>query len=184
MAKDPTAYLRRESRAMHTPCVAERDARTARLAIAYMRERGLFDAWNDEPKAKFVPVIKGLDWNPEAPKRIVSFTVTLERSGYRDTFTYHGNKRRGGPSWGRWTETLGQVRVPHWDYDGCPPDAREAWELASTNLMMDHAARHREQDRDHSWEIEHEAHQMECNQQLVDEGNEGCAWPTMWRQAA
>lgn len=178
MAKDPTAYLRRESRAMHTPCVAERDARTARLAIAYMRERGLFDAWNDEPKAQFVPVIDGLPWNPEAPKRIVAFRVEIPPEN-----TWQSHRRLSKWEARQWRE-VGQVRVPHWDYDGCPPDAREAWELASTNLMMDHAARHREQDRDHSWEIEHEAHQMECNQQLVDEGNEGCAWPTMWRQAA
>lgn len=163
MAKkqDVTAYLRRESRAMQTPCGADRDARTRKAAIAYMTQMGHFKAYEDEPKVNFEPVIEGLPWNPEAPKRIVAFRVTRECSGYRDTFTYQGNKRRGGPSWGRWTEELARVRVPHWDYDGCPSEAREAWELAYTHTMMDHAARYREQDADHSGEIAAEVDSLE-----------------------
>lgn len=134
-----------------------------------MRERGLFAAFDHEPKANFAPVIEGLDWNPQAPKRIVAFTVTIERSGYRETFTYAGNKRRGGPTWGRWTETLGTVQVPHWDYDGCTSEAREAWELADTHRTLDHAARYREQDADHSWEIAAEVDGLEWTERWAAE---------------
>lgn len=163
MSKDPTAYLRRESRAMHTPCVAERDARTLRAAIEYMKSRGLFDTWNDEPQVRFVPSITGLPWNPEAPKRIVAFVVEIPPENTSQSY-------RRKSSWAaRQWQVIGSVQVPHWDYDGCTSEAREAWELADTHRTLDHAARYREQDEDHLWEIAAEVDGLEWTERWAAE---------------
>ena len=54
------------------------------------------------------------------------------------------------------------VRIPHWDYDGGGPEAREAWEREETNRTMDHQARSRRAARDVSWSIAQMVDGLEC----------------------
>lgn len=184
MTKDPTAYLRTESKRAWRESNETRDARALRGAIAYCRERGLFAAYDDEPKAKFAPVIEGLPWNPEAPTRITAFRVTVHVMGHWKDGQYRVRSPRGNHyTKGTWVSEhdaeIGRIPVPHWDYDGCDSAAREAWELADTHKHLGYAARHRLEDQDHSWEIEHEAANLEI---CCEEGNEW-ADPMIEREA-
>lgn len=154
---DPTAHLRRETLANWRAADAACKDNT-KAACQYMRDRGAFDAWRGVD-VEIIPVVEGLPWNPNAPKRIVAFRVTERVT--REPEVYGGRRRRRPYTV---TEVRATVQVPHWDYDGADPLLiREPWERSRADLLLDHQARWRESDkRENLRSIEGEAAALEA----------------------
>jgi len=161
MAKNPTAHLRAQSRAANR-AADKREADNAEASFLYMQERGAFD--DIDPDRKFARYqgdlrwhvnghdvrasVESLPWNAEAPKRIVSFTVSYTHAA-EGRFT----KPRSFRSMSKFIETKPawiesrEIPVPHWDYDGIDPlVAREPWERAMAERALDWAQTCREWD--------------------------------------
>lgn len=168
MAKDPSAHLRRLSRADQN-AANTRDRDNTKAVIRYMRERGAFadhiPASNHGVEYDIRPVVEGLPWNPSAPKRIVRLELYERVKGYQE--------RQGR----RYVYVrphdvfVASVPIPHWDYDGLPTESREAWEHEQADQMLDHQAQYRIQDADVAWSVGHMANELDCMESMIEDGS-------------
>lgn len=142
-----------------------RTARAHKAVIEYMKQRGLLAQWTEHSgRLRFRTETCKLDWNPSAPPRARTVHVEKFVDGY-----WNGSYRRKSnyvnPHW----ETLAEVEVPHWDYDGVDPlVAREPYEraLQDSYYNRDYWRRPWAQDDNVVCEIMDEAHQMESCEHL------------------
>ena len=136
-ARKGIASLRRASGNTLALSMDERTARAKRAVLDYMRGKGLFAPYADlDGKVQYVVQTCRLDWNPEAPPRARSVRIERHVPGHwrEDREPKFKNSkqwaRRQRRDWidSHW-ETVAEVDVPHWDYDGVDPlVAREPWE--------------------------------------------------------
>jgi hypothetical protein len=154
-----------------------RDEDMTQRVINYMLERGAFKSrlplrlhGDNVGSHVIAATVEKLPWNPAAPARIVALTL------YELVDVYSTPKRGRGVWLRRERQKLETVKIPHWDYDGVDPlVAREPWERADINREMDHQARYRREDSGYDftndWRRESEVHNLECAEELAEEGN-------------
>jgi hypothetical protein len=166
-ARKGIAALRRASAQEAHISVTDRDARTLRAVIEYMRERDpriadyLCRIGSATPAIR--PVIETLPWNPAAPARIVELVLTEKSPAH---YQGYGRQRKLVPG----EATYEYIPVPHWDYDGVDPlIAREPWERDQADASLDHDEGRAPWARD-AWRtlstLDHDASEMEAAERL------------------
>ena len=171
-AQDPTAQLRRESRATYA-AGNRQDKDNLKAVIEYMKARGAFGeidleettrnsmySWKRSAKYTISPTVESLPWNPTAPKRITELYVSWKDP---DTQELHRGRYRTVP--GKYHSFT--VKIPHWDYDGVDPlVAREPWERQDTNEMYNREAADRRSQILLLWALDAEVREMEAAEKL------------------
>ena len=162
MAKDPTAYLRRESR---SAARVAGDTDNLKSVIGYMLDRGAFAAHIPAGNRKVTYDIRAevvsLPWNPEAGKRIRSLTL------YEDvTRDYTSGRRKSVRTFKEAVET---VMIPNWDYDGIDPlVAREPFDRQVAHNWLDQQEKSRRACGVWSnYDVDHDVREYEACEQLT-----------------